>query len=92
MKREDFEWVDLNEITQLPQSDKPYVKNVRVYSDFWWITDEQNRVAFFRRGRSSPQCNQHQSLAERARASFVGVSTRVVQVPVAYIPLHVNDY
>jgi hypothetical protein len=74
----------LNDFILMPLSELETPHEGRmVYLGRWWRVTENNEVLFYKT-YSSPQCNIHKSIAERISSKIK--NSRVVFVPVAYIP------
>lgn len=60
-----------------------------VYTDTWWITDENGNLYFYE--GHSPQCNAVQKIAEAIRDK-VHKGKLVEQIPVVFVPVNVSDF
>jgi len=60
-----------------------------VYTDTWWITDEEGNLYFYQ--GNSPQCNPHKEVAEKIRDK-IHKGKLVELIPVVYVSVHVTDF
>jgi hypothetical protein len=69
---------------------------VQVYRNAWWSVDIEGNVALYRSGPGGalhPQCNQSRTVAERLGPRTLGEKyAGVVQLPVAFVTVHLEDY
>lgn len=81
-----FEWKPLSFVTD-PEG--PYVQVLR---DEWWLVNESGDVLFYEvGGRLFPQCNSSE-LIVRKMAARNPLKPSVKQIPLALIPIHLEDF
>jgi hypothetical protein len=67
--------------------DTPQDGLFQIITDSWWLVDNDGNPLLSRRYRS-PQCNRHQSIAERIAAKKYDVK----MIPVVFVPFKPSDY
>lgn len=80
-----FHRVPLADLTN-PEKSGPLM----VYQDHWWAVDDEDNAFFFKGKSYSPQCNINRLIVERHLA--MGLATRVVFVPWAWVKFSISDY
>lgn len=84
-RRLDFQRMPLSELTN-PKKPGPLM----VYQDFWWATDDDDNVFFYKGKSYSPQCNINFLIAQRLLPP--DLQTRTVFVPWAWVKFSLSDY
>jgi len=84
----EYEWWPVKRITLDPEG--PYVQVIR---NSYWIINERDEVAMWRRadGGIAPQCNAHVSIAARLMGRIPG-AFELQFLRVALVPINLDDY